>query len=62
MRVFIVMPITNDVKALLQDRVLLLCGVGSWHNDIVVGFVAMDAGRYRVVGILEEEVEAVSSF
>jgi hypothetical protein len=51
-RVFIDVPIAYNAEALLQDRVLVLCGVGSWHDDIVVIFVAMDAGRVRVVGIL----------
>jgi hypothetical protein len=37
MRVFIDMPIAN---ALLQDRVLIRCGVGLWHDDAVAVFVA----------------------
>ena len=48
-RVFIDVPIANDAEALLQDRVLELCGVGSWHDDVVVIFVAMDAGRHGMV-------------
>ena len=36
--VFIDVPVANDAEALLQDRVLVLCGVGSWHDDVVVIF------------------------
>ncbi len=43
-RVFIDIAIANDAEALLQDRVLVLCGVSAWHDDVVV-FVAMDADR-----------------
>jgi hypothetical protein len=34
-------PIANDAEALLQDRVLVLRGVGTRHDDFVVIFVAM---------------------
>ena len=50
-RVFVDVPITNDSEALLQDRVLILCVVGTRHYDVVVIFVAMDAGRDGVVRV-----------
>ena len=60
-RVFIDIPIANDAYALLQDRVLVLCVVGTWQDDIVVIFVAMDADRDRVVGILENSLNDVDA-
>jgi hypothetical protein len=39
--VFIDVPIANDAQALLQDRVLVLCGVGARYDFVVVVFVAM---------------------
>ena len=60
-RVFVDVPITNDSEALLQDRVLVLCGVASWHDDVVVVFVALDIGRNRVVGILEDSLNDVDA-
>jgi hypothetical protein len=62
MRVFIDIPSEHDVKALLQDRVLVLCCVGSWHNDVVVVFVAMDVCRYRVLGVLKVSLDDVEAF
>jgi hypothetical protein len=47
-RVFIDIPIANDAEVLLQDRVLVLRGVGTRHDDVVI-FVALDAGRDQVV-------------
>ena len=61
LRVFVDVPITNDSEALLQDRVLVLCCVGTRHYDVVVVFVAMDIGRYRVVGILEDSLNDVDA-
>ncbi len=49
--VFFDIPIANDVEALLQDLVLVLCGVGTRHDDVVVIFVAMDAGRDGMVWV-----------
>ncbi len=54
LRVFVDVPIANDSEALLQDRVLVLGGVGSWYDDMVVVLVVLYARRYRVVGILED--------
>ncbi len=60
-RVFIDVPIANDAKALLQDRVLELCGVGTRHHDVVVIFVAMDAGRDGMVRVLEDSLDDVDA-
>ena len=60
-RVFIDVPIANDAEALLQDRVLVLCGVGSWHDDVVVIFVAMDAGRDGMVRVFEDFLDDVDA-
>ena len=60
-RVFIDIPIANDAEALLQDRVLALRGVGTRHDGFVVIFVAMDADRDRVVGILENSLNDVDA-
>ena len=60
-RVFIDVPIANDAEALLQDRVLVLCCVGTRHDDVVVILVAMDAGRDRVVGIVENSLNDVDA-
>ncbi len=39
---------SNDAEARRQGRVLVLCGVGAWHDDVVVVvvFVAPDVGRW----------------
>jgi hypothetical protein len=50
-RVFIDIPIANDAEALLLDRVSVLCGVGTRYDDVVVVFVAMDAGRDGMVWV-----------
>jgi hypothetical protein len=50
-RVFIDVPIANDAEAVLQDRVLVLCGVGTRNDDVVVIFFAMDAGRDGMVRV-----------
>ncbi len=42
--VFVDIPISNDAEALLQDRVLVLRGVGSRHDDVAI--VTLNAGRY----------------
>ncbi len=60
-RVFIDIPIANDAEALLQDRVLVLCGVGTWHDDAVVIFVAMDAGRGGMVRVFEDSLDDVDA-
>ena len=60
-RVFVDVPITNDSEALLQDRVLVLCGVGTRHYDIVVVFVAMDAGRDGVVRVFKDTLDDVDA-
>jgi hypothetical protein len=36
-------------------------GVGTRHGDVVVVFVAMDADRDRVVGILEDSLDDVDA-
>ncbi len=61
MRVFIDISIANDMKALLQDRVLVLCGVGSWQHDVIALLVVLDTGRYRMVGILEDSLDDVDA-
>ncbi len=58
-RVFIDVPIANDAEALLQDRVLVLCGVGTRHDYVVVIFVAMDAGRDGMVRVFEDSLDDV---
>ncbi len=60
-RVFVDVPITNDSEALLQDRVLLLCGFGTRYDDVVVIFVAMDAGRDGVVWVFEDSLDDVDA-
>jgi hypothetical protein len=60
-RVFIDVPIAYDVETLLQDPALVLCCVCSWHDDVVVVIVAMDAGRDRVVGLLEDSLDDVDA-
>ena len=60
-RVFIDIPIANDAEALLQDRVLVLCGVCARHDDVVVVFVAMDAGRDGVVRVFEDSLNDVDA-
>ncbi len=54
-RVFVDVPIAYNAEA-LQDRVLVLCGAGSWH-DVVVIFVAMDAGRDGMVRVIENSLD-----
>jgi hypothetical protein len=61
-RVFVYVPITNDSEALLQARVLVLCGVGTRHYDVVVIFVAMDAGRDGVIWVFEDSLDDVDAF
>ncbi len=61
-RVFVYVPITNDSEALLQARVLVLCGVGTRHYDVVDLFVAMDAGRDGVVRVFEDSLDDVDAF
>ncbi len=58
-RVFIDIPIADDAEALLQDRVLVLCGFGTRHDDVVV-FVAMDAGRDGMVRVFEDSLTQCS--
>ncbi len=60
-RVFIDIPIANDAEALLQDRVLVLCGVGTRHDDVVVISVAMDADRDGMVGFFEDSLDDVDA-
>ncbi len=60
-RVFIDVPIANDADALLQDRVLVLCGVGTRHDDVVVIFVAMDADRDGMVRVFEDSLDDVDA-
>ena len=50
-----------DAETLLQAPALVLCGVDSWYDDVVVVFVAMDAGRDRVVGVLEDSLNDVDT-
>ncbi len=45
MCVFVDIPIANDAEAFLLDRVLIPCGVGARHDDVVV-FVAHGIQRY----------------
>jgi hypothetical protein len=52
----------NDAEALLQDRVLVLCGVGTRHDDVVVVFVALDAGRDGMVRVFEDSLDDVEAF
>ncbi len=60
-RVFIDIHIANGAQALLQDRVLVLCCVGTWHDDVVVVLVAMDGCRDRAVRILEDSLDDVDA-
>ena len=60
-RVFIDIPIANDAEALLQDRVLVLCGVGTRHDDVVVILVAMDAGRDGMVRVFKDSLDDVDA-
>ena len=60
-RVFIDNPVANDAEALLQDRVLVLCGVGTRHDDVVVIFVAMDAGRDGMIRVFEDFLDDVDA-
>jgi hypothetical protein len=48
-------------RLFLQDRVLVLCGVGTWHDDVVVIFVAMDAGRDGMVRVFEDSLDDVDA-
>ncbi len=56
MLIFIDMPIADDVEALLQDRVLIFCDVGTRHDDVIVVVVALNAGCYRVIGVFEDSL------
>ncbi len=60
-RVFIDVPIVNDADALLQDRISVLCGVGTRHDDVVVIFVAMDADRDGMVRVFEDSLDDVDA-
>ncbi len=60
-RVFIDIPIANDAEALLQYRVLVLCGVGTRYDDVVVVFVAMDPGRDGMVRVFEDSLDDVDA-
>ena len=59
--VFVDIPIANDAETLLQDRVLIPCGVGARHDDFIVVFVAHGIRRYRMVGILEDSLNDVDA-
>ncbi len=59
--VFIDIPIANDAEALLQDRFLVLCGVGTRHGDVVVVFVAIDAGCDWVVRVFEDSLDDIDA-
>ncbi len=61
MRIFIDAPIADDAGALLQNRDLVLCGVGSWHDDVIVVLVVLNTGRNRVMGILEDPLNDVDA-
>ncbi len=58
-RVSIDVPIADDAEALLQDRVLVLCGVGMRHDDVVVVFVPMETGRDGMVRVFEDSLDDV---
>jgi hypothetical protein len=60
-RVFIDVPIANDAEVFLRDRVLVLRGVGTWHDDVVVIFVAMDAGSDGMVRVFEDSLDDVDA-
>ncbi len=60
-RVIIDIPIANDVEALLQDRVVVLRGVGTRHDDVVVVSVAMDASRDGMVRVFENSLNDVDA-
>ncbi len=36
-----------------------MCDVGTWHDDVVVIFVAMDAGRDGMVRVFEDSLDDV---
>jgi hypothetical protein len=42
------------IRRLFCKTVLVLCGVGTRHDDVVVIFVAMDACRDGVVWVFED--------
>jgi hypothetical protein len=53
-RAFFDVPIANDAEA--QDRILVLCGVGTRHDDVAVVFVAMDDGFDGMVRVFEMKI------
>jgi hypothetical protein len=48
-------------EALLQDRVLVLCGFGTRHDDVVVIFFAMDAGHDGMVRVFKDSLDDVDA-
>ncbi len=59
--VFIDILIVNDAEALLQDRVLVLCGVSARLDYVDVVFVALDAGRDGMVRVFENTLDDVDA-
>ncbi len=59
-RVFVDVPIANDSEALLQDRVLVLCGVGTRHYDVVAMYTGRDGLLAAFVIRLYEKTETMS--
>ncbi len=50
---------THRELSLLQDRVLVLCGVDTRHDNAVVVFFAMNAGRDGMIRVFEDSLDDV---